>query len=783
MINGKFSAVEKVFNERSFHLGYQPDDEKITTIIVNSFPEMGKLTALRFIEWVQSNPGGVISLPTGKTPEHFIAWVKRILQHWNTSEIQNLLTVSGLNASLVPDMKSLKFVQIDDFYPMDGLQGNSFYSYVKKFYIEGFGLDLEKALLMPTHELGLVSGQTLRSVWPEMKVDLSLRLRAAKTSFELEQQATLHRIDQWCQEYEEKIQALGGIGFFLGGIGPDGHIGFNIRGSDHHSTTRLLQTNYETQAAAAGDLGGIETSRDCHVISIGLKTITNNPDAVVIIMAAGEAKSKVVCDAILNEANVLYPATALHKCEGARFYLTMGAAKDLPKRNIHLIQKKSVVTEEDMVKAMVNCSLHHRKSISELNTSDVDVYPEAAVILSKQGKSLDELKREVIQTLVARIEKGSESIRDTTFLHTEPHHDDIMLGYFTAVVRAIRDASNEHHFVTLTSGFTAVTNVHLLNMINQLEHYFSSKDYQSCLEQTDYFSPKNQLAKNRDIWQYLDGIAARNSEIQRHGSSRRFLRNLIDLYAEKDLVKISARIESIKLYLAQSYPGKKDPCDIQKLKGMCREWEAECVWGYFGWNSDHIHHLRLGFYSGDLFTEEPTVNRDIPPVVDLVRKVNPKIITVALDPEGSGPDTHYKVLQAVAASLKSIESELPKDLRVWGYRNVWYRFHPSESNRYVPVSLNMFSAMNESFMNNFITQKYASFPSYEHDGPFCELAQQIQVEQYQMLKICLGRAWFYEHPSPLIRATKGLIFLKEMDFETFKDCSRELRKQTENVAE
>ena len=53
-------------------------------------------------------------------------------------------------------------------------------------------------------------------------------------------------------------RALGGIGFFLGGIGPDGHIGFNVRGSDHFSTTRLTGVNYETQAAAASDLGGIE---------------------------------------------------------------------------------------------------------------------------------------------------------------------------------------------------------------------------------------------------------------------------------------------------------------------------------------------------------------------------------------------------------------------------------------------------------------------------------------------------------------------------------------------
>jgi glucosamine-6-phosphate deaminase len=35
--------------------------------------------------------------------------------------------------------------------------------------------------------------------------------------------------------------------------------------------------------------------------------------------------------------------------------------------------------------------------------------------------------------------------------------------------------------------------------------------------------------------------------------------------------------------------------------------------------------------------------------------VNPDIVTVAFDPEGSGPDTHYKVLQAVSHALKMYE--------------------------------------------------------------------------------------------------------------------------------
>ena len=79
------------------------------------------------------------------------------------------------------------------------------------------------------------------------------------------------------------------------------------------------------------------------------------------------------------------------------------------------------------------------------------------------------------------------------------------------------------------------------------------------------------------------------------------------------------------------------------------------------------------------------------------------------------------------------------------------------------------------------TEEDASFPSYEYDGPFSELAQRIQVEQYQMLKTCLGREFFNEHSNALIRATRGMVFLKSMNLNEFYQHSRKLRKSTENL--
>jgi glucosamine-6-phosphate deaminase len=776
----QLSPVETAALKKSIYSTWYPPAEKIPTIIVDNFPALGRLAAMRFLEWAQENPEGVISLPTGKTPEHFIAWVKRVLTTWDQKDTKAILESDGINASKKIDLRGIYFAQIDDFYPIHSTQENSFFHYVNKFYLQGFGMDPKRALLMECDKIGMKPGQKMDEVWPDGTCDLSLRTRQPRTVLERTQQDALHRIDQWCQEYEERLRKLGGIGFFLGGIGPDGHIGFNVRGSDHLSTTRLCETNYETQAAAASDLGGVEVSRKRLVITIGLGTIAYNPKATAIIMAAGEAKAKLVSQAVESPKDVLYPATSLQGLVNARFYITAGAAKLMGERQfVQLTQTKSA---DDTVveKIVVDLAVGKRKRLIDLKADDFKSCRFAAELLKKRNESAETLAKLVHTRIVGKIEAGSKTELNKRFLHSEPHHDDIMLGYLPNVVRNVRSATNEHYFATLTSGFTAVTNHFLHRQLSQAKAFLSSP---ACtkLDSEGYFAAENRKGRNRDLWQYLDGVAAMSSDLRKEGEARRCLRNLTELFGTKKVSELASKIDELEKYLGSVYPGKKDPPEIQKLKGMCREWEAECLWGYFGWSSDNVYHLRLGFYTGDLFTQEPTMERDMPPVLDLLEKTKPDIVSVALDPEASGPDTHYKVMQATSAGLTAYsEKSGRKDIKVWGYRNVWFRFHPSEANLFIPVSLNMFSVMESSFLNTFISQKEASFPSYEHDGPFCELAQRIQVEQYEKIKICLGREWFHEHPSPLIRATRGLVFLSELTLDEFYSFSRQLRKAAEN---
>ena len=774
------SKVEQFYLTQSKkELVYKPT-EKIPVIQVTNFPELGKMTALRFIEWMQQNPGGVVSLPTGKTPEHFIKWVAYFLKNWDKDDVVEALKKVDLDYTKKPDISSLRFVQIDEFYPIDSHQHNSFYYYIQKYYFSNWGLDTKKALLMNINEIPTANNLSLSEIFPDETIDLSLRTRWASTTSERYQKQTIELVDQFCTDYEKKIRDMGGIGFFLGGIGPDGHIGFNVMGSDHYSTTRLIQTNYETQAAAATDLGGIEVAKKRLVITIGLDTITYNPDATAIIIAAGEAKGNIVRDSIQTSVSNKYPATVLQRLPNARFYLTNGAAFRLVERRYHDVLEEENISNISVERAVVNLCLDKNKSLLDLSVEDYNSNQLTKLILERTKKSPQQIGDEIRNSIIERFERGMLPVSNQTILHTGPHHDDIPLGYLPYINHLVRDASNKHHFVTMTSGFTAVTNSYMLGLLEDLKYYLGQSDFTSRFTQR-YFDPEFKEGKDRDIHLYLDGLGEHSKTIRKEAVSRRLLRNMIEIYEEDNIAYLEDRVDELINYFKTQYPGKKDIPHVQKLKGMMREWEEELVWAFFGFNTSSVSHMRLGFYQGDIFTENPEMDRDVIPVFNLLKKIKPTIVTVALDPEGSGPDTHYKVLQATAEALKLYEKETGiNNIKVWGYRNVWYRFHPAEANIFIPVSLNSMAIMENTFLNSYGSQRAASFPSWEYDGPFSRLAQRIQVEQYQTIRLCLGKDYFLKHSYPRVQAAYGMVYLKELSQEEFYAHSSELRKLTEN---
>jgi glucosamine-6-phosphate deaminase len=80
----------------------------------------------------------------------------------------------------------------------------------------------------------------------------------------------------------------------------------------------------------------------------------------------------------------------------------------------------------------------------------------------------------------------------------------------------------------------------------------------------------------------------------------------------------------------------------------------------------------------------------------------------------------------------------------------------------------------------FGSQRSASFPSYEYDGPFSELAVKIMVQQGEFVKVILGRDFFGGSEYARIRASRGVVFIKEMDVYEFLTESENLKNIMED---
>lgn len=728
------SIVEQQFLEKS-NRSFMYPGEHIPSIEVSNCLELGKLTALRLIEWILGHPAGVISLPTGKTPEFFIKFFKHYKENWHKPAVQQELQSYGIVHKTFPDTSKLKFVQIDEFYPIDPEHQNSFYRYINTHYLPLLEIRTENQLLINP--------------------------------------AQVDDVNTFCTRYEKQINDWGGIGFFLGGIGPEGHIAFNMCGSAHNSTTRIVQLNYESAACASSSLGGMEFARDKTALTIGLDTITRNKDATIIIIAAGQGKAPVVTNAIEQEKNNIYPATALHGMPGARFYITHGAASQLHARYLEDIARLPSLESapETVDEILATIALELKKPIKTLTEDDLKNDPVGKLLLQKAGKNIDALIKQSAARFVQKIEDSLHNISKQSILHTAPHHDDVMLSYHPVAVGLLDN--NKNYFAYATSGFTAVTNLYLIQMLEQLTPEFI-RSHENAL-----FNQSYQDA----IELFAQAFAQDDIEMMTIAKCLIFAHKVREVFNCTTLQELQNKIAWMhNEYLPAIRPGEKDQLEIQQLKGAIRESEVDRMWQIHKVLPTHVFHLRSQFYTGDYFTPQPTFQYDVQPVIDMFEQFQPQLITVAFDPEGTGPDTHYKVLQMVAQALEHWHKD-GNNPTVWGYRNVWYRFKPSETNLIIPVSSHELEYLDDIFLACFSTQKEASFPSHQFDGPFSKLSVQIQKEQLQTMCTLLGNDFFDSHPDERIRNAAGLLFLKQMDTKTFLDNAQALKKQTEVIFE
>ena len=106
-----------------------------------------------------------------------------------------------------------------------------------------------------------------------------------------------------------KIEAVGGIEFFLGGIGEDGHIAFNEPGSSLSSRTRIKTLAYDTILANARFFGNDIAAVPRMALTVGVKTVLEAREVVVVV--TGQRKALALSMAIEHGVNHLWTLSAL----------------------------------------------------------------------------------------------------------------------------------------------------------------------------------------------------------------------------------------------------------------------------------------------------------------------------------------------------------------------------------------------------------------------------------------------------------------------------------------
>ena len=384
--------------------------------------------------------------------------------------------------------------------------------------------------------------------------------------------------------------------------------------------------------------------------------------------------------------------------------------------------------------------------------------------------SLDTVQQ-VIDETEAKLRRGIKTLDHEVIYHTGPHHDDIMLGLMPFINRQMRSPHNQVHFAIMTSGYHSVTDAFLSEALSDTLRYLHEGRIQM-VDYPDFFEKGFRFKQEKDIHHYLDNVARKNPDEMRRGFCHRILRDAVGLWQLKSVEEVEDRFQ---IEIANLRDGKPNSYELQQLKGEVREFEEELVWAYAGTALDHIHHLRLRLYDqGSHLVHE----HDVHAILNQLCELNPTTITVAIDYEGLGPNTHYKVMQTIAEAVRLWDEEADlSELKIFGYRNVWSTFHPAEANVYIPVSLNAMAVFEKAFKDSYLTQVKAEFPNPDFDGPFSELAEQIWVKQYKDIQFILGKDFFYENVHPLIRATHGLLFLKRMTVKEFLDLAEGMKRK------
>ena len=440
-----------------------------------------------------------------------------------------------------------------------------------------------------------------------------------------------NQVRTYCQAYEAKIEAAGGLDFQLLGIGRTGHIGFNEPGSNQNSRTRLVNLDHITREDAAEGFQGLEYVPK-RAITMGIATVLSAKR--IVLMAWGQKKSEVVQQAIEGTVTSQLPSSFLQMHKNTTLVLDEEAAAELTRIKTPWIVQTCEWNDKLKYQAVVWLCRKTGKSVLKLTESD---YNENALADLLETQSVYDLNIEIFNRLQHTITGWPGGKPDADDSHRperarpkskrviifSPHPDDDVISMGGTLDRLISQG-HEVHVAYQTSGSIAVSNQEALKFI----------------------------------------AVACDMMLGAESNTLRELR---------------AKIDKLK-------DGEIPSAEIRNLKTIIRQREAIAATRYLGLPDENVHFLKLPFYETGAVKKAPISQDDIDIMNHLIKSIRPHQIYAAgdlADPHG----THRLCIDALQQSLSQLRKEpFLKDCWVWLYRGAWHEYEPYEIDMAVPMS-------------------------------------------------------------------------------------------------
>ena len=448
---------------------------------------------------------------------------------------------------------------------------------------------------------------------------------------------TKEDIADYCNAYEAKIEAMGGLDLQVLGIGGNGHIGFNESGSLQNSKTRLVALDHITRVAASGDFSGLENTPRT-AITLGVKKIMEAKR--VILLAWGERKSNIIKASVEREITSRVPASYLQEHNNATFILDQAAASKLTRVNTPWLVEKIIWTDRLIRKAVLSLALNLKKPILMLTDAD---YIENGMsdLLADSGPAYDiniKIFNKLQNTITgwpggkpnaddSKHPERAQPVKKRVIIFS-PHPDDDIIS-MGGTFKRLHEQGHEVHIGYQTSGNIAVADDEALRFASFVCDY------------------------NEKF-----GITSAEA-LAIYKKSANFLKN-----------KKSSEI---------------DIEEVRYIKGLIRKGEARSTCHFIGIPDEQIHFMELPFYETGAIKKNPIGIGDVKITADLIEKIKPHQIYAAgdlADPHG----THKVCLDAVMAAVKQLKSKkFMKDCWVWLYRGAWQEWGVDEIEMAVPM--------------------------------------------------------------------------------------------------